>query len=339
MDQNRILQKVRELFEDQGFDVKKENQTTLKVKNGQEMTLRAFSSELFTPAEIMQEITEDEKVFVDEDLNEIKDQVNNQVSVLKENEEVEDVDMPSFELIGDIAVVNDLDGRSEEDAVEAILSHHEVKTILLKTGKLSGEFRVGDYKALYGNETETIHKEHGHRFKVDPTKAYYSERFSTERKRVADQVEEGEKVLVMFAGVGPFAILCGEKADRVVAVEKNPEACGFLKENIRLNAMEDAVEARCGDVEQVVPGLDERFDRVIMPLPGSAEEYFETALGAIDTGTVHLYSFLEDDSTESLVQELETDRKNHNVEVTRMVPTGEKSPSVTRYCLDIEVSQ
>ncbi|MFB6147886.1 MAG: hypothetical protein ABEJ66_03300, partial [Candidatus Nanohaloarchaea archaeon] len=77
------------------------------------------------------------------------------VSILREDRDGEEYELPSYELIGDIAVINELTV-PEEEAINGILEHHpRVKTILLKEEPLQGEFRVGDYKKLYGDETET----------------------------------------------------------------------------------------------------------------------------------------------------------------------------------------
>ncbi|MFP4229584.1 MAG: class I SAM-dependent methyltransferase [Candidatus Nanohaloarchaea archaeon] len=323
MNQERLEEKVRKMLEVQGF----------KVENGKaskpEVTLEIgiYSSERYTEEDV--DLSKD-RVFVDEGL-----EVGEAYTV----EEEKDYNLPSFELIGDIAIINDLAGRDREEAVEGILEYHNVKTILLKKEGLSGEFRVGEYEKLYGEETETVHKEHGYKFRVDPTEAYYSERFSTERERVADLVEEGEKVLVMFAGVGPFAVLCAEKA-WVVAVEKNPEACKYLEENIGLNGFEEKVEARCGDVRELVPELEEKFDRVVMPLPESASEFLDLAVEAIrDDGVIHLYSFVENKDFRPVEKEIEdaVSGRDLEYEIVDRVRCGYKSPSEERYCFDIKI--
>ncbi|MFP4038366.1 MAG: class I SAM-dependent methyltransferase [Candidatus Nanohaloarchaea archaeon] len=323
MNQERLEEKVRKMLEVQGF----------KVENGKaskpEVTLEIgiYSSERYTEEDV--DLSKD-RVFVDEGL-----EVGEAYTV----EEEKDYNLPSFELIGDIAIINDLAGRDREEAVEGILEYHNVKTILLKKEGLSGEFRVGEYEKLYGEETETVHKEHGYKFRVDPTEAYYSERFSTERERVADLVEEGEKVLVMFAGVGPFAVLCAEKA-WVVAVEKNPEACKYLEENNGLNGFKEKVEARCGDVRELVPELEEKFDRVVMPLPESASEFLDLAVEAIrEDGVIHLYSFVENREFRPVEKEIEdaVSGRGLEYEIVDRVRCGYKSPSEERYCFDIKI--
>ncbi|WEL23920.1 class I SAM-dependent methyltransferase [Candidatus Nanohalovita haloferacivicina] len=337
MKQEELEARVRELFERQGFKVEKDG-NQLTASNGKKIVLKVFSSEKYSAEDVSAE--KEVKVFVDEGLEEVKEDLDNDVSIIYNEEEEEDFETPSYEVIGDIAVINDLAGVNRDEAVEGILHHQNVKTILLKDEGLSGEFRLGDYEKLYGEETETVHKEFGYRFKVDPTEVYFSERFGTERKRVADQVEDGERVLVMFAGVGPFAMLCSEKADEVVAVEKNPAGAEFLKENIELNKVEN-VEGLEGDVEEVVPGMGE-FDRIIMPLPESANEFLGLALDHIsNNGVIHYYRFVEDGNTEEIEAEImkEIEQRGFEYKILDTVECGERGPTSTRMCFDLQVTK
>ena len=340
MKQEDLEAKVRELFERQDFTVEKE-ENSFRASNSQELALKAFSSEEYSAEEVEEQVETDDKVFVDKDLEEVEDLIENDVSVLhREEEDEEDFDTPSYEVIGDIAVINDLAGIEKEEAVEGILQHQKVKTILLKDEGLSGEFRLGDYEKLYGEKTETIHKEFGYRFKVDPTEVYFSERFGTERNRVADQVKEGERVLVMFAGVGPFAMLCSEKAEEVIAVEKNPAGAEYLKENIELNNA-DNVKGLEGDVSDVVPGLG-GLDRIIMPLPESADEFLGLAVDHIrDNGVIHYYRFLDEDNWEELDEEIEKEIGKRGLEykILDRVECGERGPTSTRVCIDFQVTK
>ncbi len=339
MKQQKLEEKVAELFKRQGFNIEKEGNSLKAEKDDQNLQLQVFSSGEYTAESLEEEIEEDtHTVFVDEDLREIKDRISTDVSVLKEEEDEKNYDLPSFELIGDIAVINDLDGREEEEVVEGIKENHpHIETILLKEDSLSGEFRVGGYRKLYGDRTETVHKEFGVDIKVDPTEAYYSERFSTERKRVADKIKPGEKVLVMFAGVGPFALIAARhsEAEKIVAVEKNPEACKYLKENRELNGFEDRIEAHCGDVEEILPELEYSFDRIVMPLPGKADEFLILAESvAAEGGVIHYYRFMEEDGRDSIESEVNEIMKN-SYWIEDIVKCGEKSPSTDRVCIDI----
>lgn len=341
--QDELLRKVEDLFDSQSFSVFKEGSNVLKAeKDDLELYLYVFSSERFSRDDILNfEFKKDSKIFVDENLHGLESDLEHDVSVISGEQEDESYELPSYELIGDIAVINDLQGKTEDYIVEGIRHYNpNVETILVKEESLSGEFRVGEYDIIYGDSTETIHKEFGCRFKVDPTKTYFSERFSTERKRVVDQIISGEKVLVMFAGVGPFAVLAARKksVENVVAVEKNPVAFSYLEENIRLNDVEDVVEAYEGDVRDVLPSLEEDFDRVVMPLPGLANRFLDLVLSQDSGLYVHYYRFLEDEDWSSLEREVEeiASDAGFDFKVLDRVKCGEKSPSVDRVCLDLK---
>jgi len=328
MKQEKLEQKVIELFERQDFEVTKREDKLEAINDDQELTLKVFSSEKYSVQEVKQSVIEGDKVFVDQDLETVEEVLEN-VSVIRKDEEGKDYDLPSYELIGEIAVINELTVE-ESEAVEGILEHHpSVKTILLKEEPLQGEFRLGEYNKLHGEETETVHKEFGCKFKVDPTKVYYSERFSTERKRVVDQIDDGEKVLVMFAGVGPFAIMAAKLANpkKVVAIEKNPVAADYLKDNIELNEVGEIVEGYEGDVRQIVPELKEKFDRVIMPLPEKANQFIYLANKVVsEKSHVHLYIF----GTKSDVVDYK------GFELVNKEECGDKNPQLRRFCLELE---
>ena len=343
MEQEKLETKVKELMKQQGFQVREKDNFFSVRENGEELfKAHIYSSNEYSESEVHEtQFKDNSKLFVDEDLASLKNQIEKEVSIVKKYDS-RNYNLPSFELIGDIAIINELPGTSKDEAVEAILEHHKVKTILLKTDKLSGEYRVGTYEKLYGEDTETIHKEHGKKITVDPTKAYYSERFSTERKRVADKVKEEEKVLIMFAGVGPFALLCAEKAKQVVAIEKNPEAYKYLEQNIKLNNLEDTIEPYQGDVREITPKIELKFDRIVMPLPETSIEFLETAINSISRkSTIHLYTFIEEENFEPIISRIReiTGQKGVEFEVLDKVQCGYKSPSEDRYCLDILVKK
>jgi tRNA (guanine37-N1)-methyltransferase len=339
MRQEKLENRVRELFEEQGFKVE-QNGNRLKATNGTEIEIKVFSSQKYEVEDIEALESDEALIFVDKGLSDIQNKIPNEISIIQEECSEPDYDLPSYELIGDITVISELIDISKEDAVEGILAHHpRVETVLLKKGGLNGEFRVGDYEKLYGEEAETVHKEFGARFKVDPTKVYFSERYGTERDRVVSQIEDGERVLVMFAGVGPFAVLAARNADpeKVVAVEKNPEAAEYLRQNIELNKVEGTVEAVEGDVEEVLPDLG-KFDRIIMPLPGMADEFLHLAAQSVeDDGIVHYYRFVENENWSNIEKEAEevADRNDLDYKILDRTVCGQRGPSVDRVCLDI----
>lgn len=344
MEQEKLESRVREIFNSQGFEVEKIGNARFEaVKDGVEKKIVVYSSSEFEGSDLENDVREDELVFVDEELSKLQETLENRVSIIAEKDR-QTPDMPSYEVVGSIAVINELVDHTRAEAVEAITSQHpNVETVLLKTGQLSGEFRVGEYEKLYGEGTETVHKEFSCRFRLDPTKVYYSERFSTERNRVVSQIKEGERVLVMFAGVGPFAIMAAKNANpsEVVAVEKNPEAAEYLRQNVELNSVEDTVVPVEGDVEDVVPGLG-KFDRIVMPLPGSANDFLDLAVEAIsENGIIHYYRFVEDGETEVIEAEIDEAvlNKGSRWEIRSTTSSGDRGPAITRMCYDVVIKK
>ncbi len=204
----------------------------------------------------------------------------------------------SFDLIGDIAIVEvpaEL-GPKEKDIGDALLKvHRNLRSVFKKLGPMEGEYRVRRLGLIAGEDkTETTYTEHGCTMRLDVSKVYFSVRLATERKRIAGLVKPGEKVLVLFAGVGPFALVIAKDhpdAD-ITAVELNPDAVRYMEENIRLNRLTN-IKVLEGDVRDF--GYRD-FDRVVMPLPHSAEKFLDLASSAARPGaTIHLYTIVRSD--------------------------------------------
>ena len=207
----------------------------------------------------------------------------------------------AIDLVGDIAIIEispELDAYKRIIGEAILETHKNVRTVLAKAGAISGTYRLREFSVIAGEpKTETIHREHGCQYYVDLAKAYFSPRLSYEHKRVASLIEEGETVIDLFAGVGPFAVQIAKTHENieVYAIDVNPNAVEFLKRNIRLNRIEGKVHPILGDAKQVVKErLAGVADRVIMNLPEKAIEFVEAACKALkpEGGMVHFYSFV-----------------------------------------------
>ncbi len=215
----------------------------------------------------------------------------------------------AYDLIGSretgaVAIVEPVEGIPPRRLAEEVMRRHpHVKSVLLKAGEREGEYRVRPLKLIAGSEdTEVVHKEYGLRFKLDPRLVYFSPREAEERRRVASQVRNGELVYVMFAGVGPYAlVIASMRKATVVGVELNPYAAKYFGENVRLNKMGDRVFPIEGDVAFVSPAMYGRFDRVIMPLPKGAYLFLTHALRSLKTsgGYLHFYYWGGDEAFEA----------------------------------------
>ncbi|HTY74160.1 MAG TPA: class I SAM-dependent methyltransferase family protein, partial [Candidatus Nanoarchaeia archaeon] len=216
----------------------------------------------------------------------------------------------SFDIVGDIAIIK-LPSPSSENAREvadAILNcNRGVKTVLVQTSKVGGDYRLRRLTCVGGEDkTRTVHKEHGCTFAVDVEKCYFSPRLSGERLRVAKLVLPGEIVVNMFAGVGCFSILIAKRVPtaKVYSIDINPEAFGFMNENVVANGLVGRVFPLLGDAKaQIEIGLCGVADRVLMPLPEKAIEYLPCAVGALKSsgGWLHVHVFEHVGKTEVAV--------------------------------------
>ncbi len=179
-------------------------------------------------------------------------------------------------------------------AEELMRIHRSVVAVYRKLGGRSGEFRLRELELVAGEPvTEVVHKEHGYVLKLDVTKVYFSPREATERQRVASKVAPGERVMVMFAGVGPFAIAIAKAqplVERVIAIEINPVAYSYMVENIKLNKLEGKVVPVLGDVREKAPEFYGCCTRVVMPLPKGAYAFLDHAVKCLSgKGVIHFY--------------------------------------------------
>ena len=210
-------------------------------------------------------------------------------------EEIENL-KTSFDTIGDIVILEIPDELQDKKQLigDAAYKFTKRKAIYMKKSAIKGTIRVRDLEFLSGvDDSLTIHKEHGVRLKLDVREVYFSPRLATERKRVMESVKDGEKILDMFCGIGPFPIVIARNKDvDITAVDINEAAIKYLDENIKLNKLKGNIESHCGDVREVSKGFKTKFDRIIMNLPGLAYSFLDVAIDLIeDDGIINYYEF------------------------------------------------
>jgi len=144
----------------------------------------------------------------------------------------------------------------------------------------------------------------------------------------------GERVLDMFTGVGPFAVLLAKvgQASQVHAVDLNRRAARLAEENAELNGVSHVVTVHQGDARQVVPALG-TFDRVVMNHPTAAVDFLDVALGASREGTaVHLHVIGTPEEAREVV-----DGRVGDLDLQMMREVRTYAPGMAHYCLDMLV--
>jgi len=259
----------------------------------------------------------------------------------------------SYDIVGDIAIIRvpePLKERSKIIAEAVMQTHRHIKAVWRQANPVSGDFRLRDLEFILGErKTETFHREHGCIFKVDLEKCYFSPRLSYERMRIARQVQLGEVVLNMFAGVGCYSIAIAKhsEAEKIFSIDINPVAIQYIQENIRLNKVEEVVSVQEDAKKVIEERLQSVADRVLMPLPERAYEYLDYALLALKPtgGWIHYYAFEHAKKGENPIEKIESKVSeklqmlgvNFQIEFGRIVRTT--GPNWYQVVLDIQVKE
>jgi len=247
----------------------------------------------------------------------------------------------SFDVVGEVAIIripDELLPYKERIGLSLRKASPRLTAVALDKG-VKGELRVRDLEVIAGGPgTETIHTEYGIKLLVDPSKTYFNPRLSNERFRVAKLVREGEVVIDMFAGVGPFSIMIARHASpkAVYAIDLNRDAVEYLRRNIELNRAL-SVKPIQGDARDEMRKLPQA-DRIIMNLPHSAREFLRDALTHLrPNGTIHLYQICDRGEIEDLAKSVlgEADGMGFNISLARLEELKTYSPSMSVYALDL----
>jgi tRNA (guanine37-N1)-methyltransferase len=255
----------------------------------------------------------------------------------------------SYDIIGSrekaVAIVEIPEGFEEKEIAQEILTRHKnVKSVLKKISERTGIYRTREFKLILGEKnTEVLHKEFGCRFKLDPTKVYFSGREGTERLRIANLVKPKETIMLMFAGIGVYGIIIAKNQPRVkiISIEINSSAFEYMKENIRLNKLGDKIIPVLGDVKEKSKHWYGKCDRIIMPLPHEAENFLPVAYECLklEGGFIHLYIIEKEEDikkrTKKIIEKIKKKtKKKVDFKVDKVLPYA---PRTNKYCIDIKL--
>lgn len=262
-----------------------------------------------------------------------------------------DLVVKSYDVVGSIAILElpeELKEKEEVIAKSLLDSNHNIKTVLKRQGIHEGVFRTQKCVYVLGEKTkETIHKENGCIIKLNVETVYFSVRLSHERMRIASLVKDNETVLVMFSGCAPYPCVISKHSNPqlVLGIEINESGHNYGVENVKLNKLKNVVLIK-GDVRDVLTNmgdysLPKKFDRILMPLPKTGEEFFSLALNHIlDGGIIHYYCFLKEDEIQREKDKLSNicQQNSKKCIFLDLVRCGAHAPRTYRFCIDVKVS-
>ncbi len=273
---------------------------------------------------------------------EIKDQLvpilsNEQCNVLPKK----------WEKIGDVLILS-LDEKLlpiERNVAKVYADVLSCKSVLKDVGGINGPLRQPKVSLLYGDEdTITIHKENGVKYKLDPAKIMFSSGNMDERKRMGELECADEIVVDLFAGIGyfslPIAVHGGPK--KVFSCELNPISFSFLKENIVLNQVSDIVTPLVGDNRNVAPR--NIADRVLMGFFGDTHKYLPVAFQSLyyHNGIIHFHDTFPDKEVPDIPFSLikQTAKQFHcSVTLQHIQKVKSFAPGISHYVFDVLVEE
>jgi tRNA wybutosine-synthesizing protein 2 len=231
----------------------------------------------------------------------------------------------------------------EETIAEVYATVLSCKSVLRDTGGIFGEFREPEVRFVYGDEnTVTVHKENGVKFKLDPAQVMFSSGNMSERKRMSELSCQGETVVDLFAGIGYFSvpIAVHSRPQHVFSCEWNPVAYSFLEENIELNKVSKVITSVLGDNRKVAP--TDVADRVLMGFFGNTKDFLPVALHSLKnhTGIIHFHDKFPDEKIPGLpLSQIQyaADLFNRKVVLDHVEKVKSFAPGVSHYVLDVRI--
>lgn len=92
---------------------------------------------------------------------------------------------------------------------------------------------------------------------------------------------EGRKVLDLFGGTGQMGIeALSRGAESAVFVDRDPNVCKIIRENLKKTKLENRARVFCGDYMTFLGTCREKFDLIILD-PPYMEDFLENALKTI----------------------------------------------------------
>ncbi len=253
--------------------------------------------------------------------------------------------MATYDIFGNITLVKfprDMKLNEKKRYADSFLKEHKsVLTVLEKSDRLKGRLRTPGVKYISGlRTTEALYKENGCAFRFDVSSCYFSPRLSSERAELAKKVKKGESVLVLFGGVGPFAVVIAKtgRPKKVVSVELGKIPSKYAQQNVKTNKVN--VNVVQGDVRRILPKMKETFDRVIMARPNLKDSFLDVSYPRVKKGgLLHYYGFYNEEDVNELKELVysEAHKVGRKIKIIGIKKAGNIGVREYRYRVDIKM--
>ncbi len=273
----------------------------------------------------------------------------------------------SYDTVGDIAIVEIAKGlEKKERKLGALLieSQPGIRVVAKKVGSRRGAYRGQRLKIIAGEKRfTTTHMESGAKMMLDVRTCYFSPRMGTERLRVARQLKPRERILVLFGGIAPFALVFARQAlakraaanpaaknipIHVDTVELNRAAHDYAVKNVALNKLGHLITPIHADAAHFLAAAAQAkltYDRILLAWPGHASPYLAPAIKILKKGGVlHYYDFqneatleLSADAVKQVCKSGATSKHRRACSIKGTAICGQKAPHVVRVCVDAVV--
>jgi tRNA wybutosine-synthesizing protein 2 len=248
----------------------------------------------------------------------------------------------SYFLLGDVITLK-LNGsllKSKRQIGAAILEVLPYARSVVLIKDIKGTEREPKAEVIAGSrKTETVHREHGCLFALDPAKIMWSKGNKAERQRMMAIAGRGENVVDMFAGVGYWTVPMAKHGNvtSIKAIDINPVAIKYLKKNIALNRTWN-VEVLKGDCKEHAETLADSADRVIMGWLYGTERFLPAALKIAKTGgIIHFHDTVPEKEVPNRINMLKDIAAHHGcfLDVDDIQLVKGYSPGVNHYVYDL----
>ena len=254
------------------------------------------------------------------------------------------------DIIGDIAILKfprRMLWIRKKFLARKFLKEKSVKTVLEKVEGFSGRLRILSTRYLAGENTkETTCRENDCIFRLNVDETYFSPRLSNERKVLAEKISKvikgkNKKILVMFAGVGPFSIVLARKLKlqnkfaTIYSNELNTKANRYAEENIHLNKVRELIKIIPGDANKLPSKIKEKFKFILMPRPNLKDTFLKSALKMSKKGTtIFYYGF---GTRDGVLDEIKNDAKE-KVKIIDVREAGDIGVGKYRWLVEMKVN-